>query len=132
MIRNRDQWTITAVLPDGAIEARGPSRQVRLPAGYVTEAVELAYAQTAHAAQGRTVDRSLLLVDGPLDNRGVYVPLTRGRIDNHAYVAIAADDPRTARDVLADAVQQDWADIPAVVRPSPDAWAMSNAGVAIG
>ena len=78
------------------------------------EHVELAYAQTGHGAQGRTVDYSLLLVDREIDNRGVYVPMTRGKIENHAYVALDIDDPRTARDVLADAVTRDWADIPAI------------------
>ena len=76
--------------------------------------MELAYAQTGHAAQGRTVDHSLLIVDGNIDNRGVYVPLTRGRRSNHAYVALEPDDPRTPRDVLAEAVCRDWADIPAI------------------
>ena len=88
---------------------------MRLPAGYVAEHVELAYAQTGHAAQGRTVDHSLLVVDGNIDNRGVYVPLTRGRHSNHAYVALEPDDPRTPRDVLAEAVCRDWADIPAII-----------------
>ena len=80
----------------------------------MVEHVELAYAQTGHAAQGRTVDHSLLMVDGNIDNRGVYVPLTRGRLSNHAYLALEADDPRSARDVLAEVVRRDWADIPAI------------------
>jgi hypothetical protein len=69
-----------------------------------------------HAAQGRTVDHSLLLIDTNIDNRGVYVPLTRGRHSNHAYIALDRDDPRSPRDVLAEAVNRDWADIPAITR----------------
>ncbi|MFN0028495.1 MAG: MobF family relaxase [Acidimicrobiales bacterium] len=114
MVRNHDQWTITTINKIGDLTATGRAGRVRLPAGYVASHVELAYAQTGHAAQGRTVDHSLLIVDGNIDNRGVYVPLTRGRRSNHAYVALEADDPRSARDVLAEAVCRDWADIPAI------------------
>ena len=78
MVRNRDQWTITNVEPVGAITATGPTGTVRLPCDYVASHVELAYAQTGHAAQGRTVDHCLLVVDSNIDNRGVYVPMTRG------------------------------------------------------
>ncbi|MFN0030278.1 MAG: hypothetical protein ACKV2O_24255 [Acidimicrobiales bacterium] len=60
------------------------------------------------------MDHSLLIVDGNIDNRGVYVPLTRGRHSNHAYVALEPDDPRTPRDVLSEAICRDWADIPAI------------------
>ncbi|MCP3851842.1 MAG: AAA family ATPase, partial [Gammaproteobacteria bacterium] len=63
MVRNRDQWTITALHRNGDITGTGASGTVRLPADYVTEHVELGYAQTSHAAQGRTVDRSILVLD---------------------------------------------------------------------
>ena len=95
MVRNRDHWTITTIDPDGDVTATGRTGTVHLPADYVAAHVELAYAQTGHAAQGRTVDHSLLLVDTNIDNRGVYVPLTRGRLSNHAYVALEPDDPRS-------------------------------------
>ena len=88
MVRNRDQWTITTINKTGDLTAAGRSGRVRLPADYVAVHVELAYAQTGHAAQGRTVDHSLLIVDANIDNRGVYVPLTRGRHSNHAYIAM--------------------------------------------
>ena len=77
------------------------------------ESVELGYARTVHAAQGLTVDRSLLLVDGPVDGRAVYVGLTRGQLSNDAYVAVD-DKLHTARDVLEQAVAADWADRPAI------------------
>jgi hypothetical protein len=116
MVRNRDHWRITTIGRDGDITARGAVGNVRLPPDYVAAHVDLAYAQTGHAAQGRTVDHSLLLVDTNVDNGGVYVPLTRGRHSNHAYVALDPDDPRSARDVLAEAVNRDWADTPAITR----------------
>jgi hypothetical protein len=83
-------------------------------AGYAAEHVELGYAQTSHATQGRTVDTGLLLVDTPTDGRGVYTPMTRGRNANHAYVV--ADENRTAVDVLTQAIARDWIDQPAVTR----------------
>ncbi|MGE0727725.1 MAG: MobF family relaxase [Acidimicrobiia bacterium] len=115
MVRNRDLWRVRRIDNDGGLVASGRSGTVHLPADYVRGHVELAYAQTGHAAQGRTVDHALLVVDGAIDNRGVYVPLTRGRHANHAYVALEPDDPRTALDVLAEAVNRDWADVPAIV-----------------
>ncbi len=64
--------------------------------------------------QGRTVDNGLLLVDTPTDSRGVYTPMTRGRLANHAYVA--TDENRTAVDVLTQAIGRDWIDQPATIR----------------
>jgi hypothetical protein len=72
------------------------------------------YAQTSHATQGRTVDTGLLLVEGPTDSRGVYTPMTRGRLGNHAYVVV--DENRTAVDVLAQAIARDWIHQPAITR----------------
>ena len=51
---------------------------VHLPARYVAEHVELAYATTAAAAQGRTVDHALLVIDRPCDVRNLYVAMSRG------------------------------------------------------
>ena len=113
-VHNRDEWTITELHRDGSLSARGRNGQVALPAEYVAEHVELAYAQTSHASQGRTVDHSLLLVDGPTDTRGVYVPMTRGRDRNDVYVTCEAD--QTPRDILEQALSQNWIDVPAIVR----------------
>ncbi len=60
MVKNRDRWTIEAIHRDGSTTVEGRMGRVRLPAAYVTQHVELAYAQTSHASQGRTVDRSFL------------------------------------------------------------------------
>jgi hypothetical protein len=87
---------------------------VRLPADYVAEHLELGYAQTSHANQGRTVDTALLLIDTPTDSRGVYTPMTRGRETNHAYVVV--EDNQTALDVLSQAITRDWIDQPAIAR----------------
>jgi conjugative relaxase-like TrwC/TraI family protein len=114
MVKNRDRWDILAVHRDGSLTVSGRTGHVQLPPEYVAEHVELAYAQTSHANQGRTVEHSLLFLDGPADTRGVYVPMTRGRHSNEAFVVIEGEE--TARDVLAQALARDWIDQPAVAR----------------
>jgi conjugative relaxase-like TrwC/TraI family protein len=114
MVKNRDQGEVLAIHRGGALTVSGSTGTVRLPADYVAEWVELAYAQTSHANQGRTVDRSLLLLDGAVDTRGVYVPMTRGRLSNEAFVVLEGEE--SALDVLAQALARDWIDEPAVAR----------------
>jgi conjugative relaxase-like TrwC/TraI family protein len=114
MVKNRDHWTITTIHPDHSVTLTGRTGTIQLPAEYVVEDLELGYAQTSHATQGRTVDTALLLVDTPTDIRGVYTPMTRGRDSNHAYVVV--DENQTAHDVLTQAITRDWIDQPAVVR----------------
>ena len=114
MVKNRDHWNIHRIHDDGTVTVTGPTGTITLPADYVNGHVELGYAQTSHASQGRTVDVALLLLDTPTDSRGVYTPMTRGREANHAYVAV--EENRTGADVLANAVSREWADQPAVAR----------------
>ncbi len=113
-VRNRDQWTIDTIHRDGAITAHGVAGTVKLPADYVVEHVELGYAQTSHAVQGRTVDRSILLLDGATDSRGVYVPMTRGHHHNDAYIVTNNED--TAIDIFSASIANNWIDRPAVAR----------------
>ena len=114
MVKNRDHWTIETIHSDNSVTVTGRTGTIRLPAKYVAEDLELGYAQTSHATQGRTVDTALLLLDTPTDSRGVYTPLTRGRDSNHAYVVV--EDNQTAVDMLTQAVTRDWIDQPAVAR----------------
>jgi conjugative relaxase-like TrwC/TraI family protein len=114
MVKNRDHWTITDIHRDRSITVTGSTGSIRLPEEYVTTDVELGYAQTSHASQGRTVDVTLLLVDSPTDSRGVYTPMTRGREANHAYVV--TEDNQTALDVLGQAISRNWIDQPAIAR----------------
>jgi hypothetical protein len=111
MVRNRARWTITQIHPDRTITVNGTSGTVRLPAPYVRDHVELAYASTGHAAQGRTVQHALVVVDKPTDLRNLYVPLTRGTESNHAYLAVTGE--QAARDVFAQCLSTDWIDRPA-------------------
>ena len=56
-VKNGDRWTVTATHKDGSMMVRraGGNGEVVLPADYVAEHVELAYASTAHRVQGQTV-----------------------------------------------------------------------------
>jgi hypothetical protein len=111
MIRNRNTFTVTAIHHDGSVAAAGPAGRVILPADYVADHVELAYAVTAMGAQGRTVDHAITVIDSVTDIRNLYVPMTRGRESNHAYLAIENDE--TVADVFARYLTNDWIDLPA-------------------
>ena len=70
-----------------------------LPADYVAEHVELAYASTAHRAQGRTVDTAHAMVSPTTTREVLYVSATRGREHNRLYVDTHYDpDPQTSHD----------------------------------
>jgi ATP-dependent exoDNAse (exonuclease V) alpha subunit len=114
MVKNRDHWTIINIHRDGSITISGRTGTISLPAEYVSRDLELGYAQTSHASQGRTVDVALLLVDTPADSRGVYTPMTRGREANHAYVITEGN--QTPVNVLSQALARDWIDQPAHAR----------------
>lgn len=114
MVRNRAEWTVTAIHADGSINVDGRSGRIRLPSEYVAEHVDLAYARTGHGAQGRTVDAAIVYLDGPTDVRNLYVPMTRGRTTNEVFVATTGE--QTALDVVAQSIAADWIDRPALVR----------------
>ncbi|MEU6860440.1 MobF family relaxase [Glycomyces sp. NPDC046736] len=90
-VKNGDTWTVETHLGDDALTVRHTEHGGRLvlPAAYVTESVELAYAVTGHRSQGRTVDTTHTLIDPELAGReSVYVPATRGKEANHLYFAV--------------------------------------------
>jgi hypothetical protein len=101
----------------------GPG-SVILPASYVAKNVELAYASTAHRAQGRTVDTTHAFASPTTTREVLYVSLTRGSESNHLYVDTHYDpDPSTGHDglneipsaleVLAGALRHEGADVSA-------------------
>jgi conjugative relaxase-like TrwC/TraI family protein len=101
-VRNGDLWTVSARDDDGSLlvqrnhrtGARNPRQSVlRLPASYVAEHVELGYATTAHRAQGMTVDATFALLRPGMSRELAYVTLTRGRKENHAFIATDVPDP---------------------------------------
>jgi hypothetical protein len=87
---NRRSGEVVEVRDDGGIITATPDGQrLVLPSSYVGDHLSLAYASTAHAVQGRTVDRTRNV--GVTD---LYVPMTRGRESNTAYMItlpLAAD-----------------------------------------
>ena len=107
-VANRETWTVEAVKADGVVLARHQDRHVRLEAGYVAEAVRLAYATTDYGNQGVTTDRSVTWVGEATTAGGLYVGATRGRYDNTLHVI--ADDAEDARQQIIVAAGRDRAD----------------------
>ncbi|HVV35188.1 MAG TPA: MobF family relaxase [Acidimicrobiales bacterium] len=113
MVRNRAEWTIFGIDQRKlTLTVRNADGRVSLPSKYVAAYLDLGYAQTIHAAQGRTVDRCILVADDMIDGRGVYVGMTRGRRTNDALVVTDAN--RDALDVLGAAISKAWDDEPAI------------------
>ncbi|MHB1534816.1 MAG: MobF family relaxase, partial [Acidimicrobiales bacterium] len=100
-VKNGDRWTVTAANQDGsmAVQRAGGSGEVVLPADYAAAHVELAYATTAHRAQGRTVDTAHAMVAPTTTREVLYVAATRGRESNQLYVDTSFEpDPQTSHD----------------------------------
>ncbi|MBW4079774.1 MAG: AAA family ATPase, partial [Acidobacteria bacterium] len=104
-VKNGDEWTVEATHADGSMTVTRMNGHcsVILPARYVAENVELAYATTAHRAQGRTVDTAHAFASPTTTREVLYVALTRGSEANHLYVDTHYDpDPSTGHDGLTD------------------------------
>jgi len=125
-VRNGDQWTVTATNQDGSmtVARSNGGGQVVLPATYVAEHLELAYASTAHRAQGRTVDTAHAMVSPTTTREVLYVSATRGREVNRLYVDTHYDpdpqtshgagaEPATTKEVLAGVLRNEGADVAA-------------------
>jgi len=125
-VKNGDRWTVTATNTDGSMAVRrvGGTGEVVLPADYAAAHVELAYATTAHRAQGRTVDTGHAMVSPTTTSEVLYVAATRGRDSNRLYVDTSYDpdpqtshdgmtDPQTPAEVLAGVLANEGADISA-------------------
>ena len=120
-VKNGDRWAVTAVRPDGAVQAVhvGTGRNVILPAAYVIESAQLGYASTVHGAQGLTTDTCHSVATGSESRHLFYVAMTRGRTSNDVYLATAGDGdphsvirpetvrPPTATDILAGILARD-------------------------
>ena len=100
-VRNGDLWNVTARHDDGSLTVRRTTRSpdsrpdrlaVRLPADYVRHHVELGYATTAHRAQGMTVDAAFAVLRPGMSRELAYVAMTRGRSENHAFIATDIPD----------------------------------------
>ena len=96
---NGDVWTIVHTHPDGAADVRRHSdgSTITLHAGYLAEHAHLAYATTAHRAQGMTVDVCHAAITADTSHEQLYVAATRGRHGNHMWVVVDSD-----RDIVRD------------------------------
>ncbi|MFF1399331.1 MobF family relaxase [Streptomyces sp. NPDC058287] len=89
---NRMVAKVSGISDNGAMMVRlEDGSQMHLPAAYVQEHVELAYAATVHGAQGRTVGICHSLVDETTSRESLYVMLTRGEGGNYGYVITHRD-----------------------------------------
>ncbi|MGI8701682.1 MAG: hypothetical protein ACR2JU_10855 [Nocardioidaceae bacterium] len=110
-VANHDIWTVTAVGADGSVTLRSgrPTDLHAVPAGYVREHVELAYATTVYGAQGETTGTGHLLLGEHTSAASAYVAMTRGRVNN--VVHIVADDVEDAQRQWEAVFSRDRADL---------------------
>ena len=104
-VKNGDRFRVAAARRDGSLQVTHLStgRTITLPSRYVAGHVTLGYATTVHTAQGITADAAHLVATGEEARQIFYVGMTRGRLENHVYLATASDgDPHTVitRDAL--------------------------------
>ena len=101
-LTNRDTLKILDWTGEGenreavAVRQTGPgewSAPFSVPAAYLEQHAELAYAGNVYVAQGRTVDTAHLVVDESMTRDMLYVGMTRGREKNLAHVITGPPDP---------------------------------------
>ncbi|MEV4734717.1 MobF family relaxase [Saccharopolyspora sp. NPDC049426] len=88
-VKNGDTWTVRAVTRTGGLTLRHHDSRgtVTLPAHYVAEHVELAYATTGNRSQGMSIHgNSHNLVTHGLSREQLYTQMTRAEYGNHTYV----------------------------------------------
>jgi exodeoxyribonuclease V alpha subunit len=93
-VANRETWKVTDTDRGGLTVVGGAGRRT-LPAEYVREHVELAYATTAYGAQGTTVPIAHVSIGDHTRASAAYVGMTRGHHHNTAHlVAPTLEDAR--------------------------------------
>ncbi|MBQ0928575.1 relaxase domain-containing protein [Saccharopolyspora endophytica] len=88
-VKNGDTWTVKAVTRSGGLTLRHHTHKatVTLPAHYVAEHVELAYATTVNRAQGMSINGNAhSLVTRGLSREQLYTQMTRAIHHNYSYV----------------------------------------------
>uniref|UniRef100_UPI003A910613 ATP-dependent DNA helicase n=1 Tax=Glutamicibacter protophormiae TaxID=37930 RepID=UPI003A910613 len=103
-VENRAQWIVHSIHEKGIrLVSTSDSGQLHaISHDYAREHLQLAYASTVHGVQGETADASII---GPgVDAAGLYVGLTRGRIQNLAIVI--ASSANAARVAVAASMQR--------------------------
>jgi hypothetical protein len=84
-VADRETWTVTNHHPDGSLTVTDAGAR-NLPAGYVHQWVELAYATIVYGAQGETVHTAHLLVGERTGASSACVGMSRGRDHNTAHI----------------------------------------------
>jgi hypothetical protein len=107
-VANRETWTVAAT-QDGALVVDGHAGRRVLPADYVRDHVELAYATTAYGAQGTTVPSAHVSVGDHTGASSAYVGMTRGHENNTAH--LVADSLEEARRQWVEVFGRDRADL---------------------
>ncbi|MGW4367957.1 MobF family relaxase [Nocardia takedensis] len=90
-VRNGTRWRVDRVHDDGALSVIGLETGLTtvLPADYVTTDVILGYAATIMTSQGITADTGHTVLTGQETRNDLYMALTRGARENHAYLPTA-------------------------------------------
>ena len=108
-VANRETWIVAGIGDDGSLLVSGRTGQHELPAAYVNEHVELAFATTAYGAQGDTADSAHLVIGETTGAATAYVGMTRGRDHNTAH--LVAESIEDARRQWVDVFSRDRADL---------------------
>ncbi|HEY3528055.1 MAG TPA: MobF family relaxase [Nocardioides sp.] len=107
-VANRETWAVTDT-DRGCLTVAGEAGRRTLPAEYVRQHVELAYATTAYGAQGATVSIAHVSVGDQTGASSAYVGMTRGQQSNVAH--LIADSLDEARHQWIDVFGRDRADL---------------------
>jgi conjugative relaxase-like TrwC/TraI family protein len=88
-VRNGNRWRVAAVDAKNsrvAAERISDKARVVFEGDYLREHVTLGYAATVHSAQGVTADTAHAILGEGASRAMLYVAMTRGRDNNHAYL----------------------------------------------
>lgn len=95
-VANRDTWTVIGVDADGCRQLAGRANQAHVPATYVRDHPELAYATTVYGAQGETVDQAQVDRRDHWCSRGVRRHGPRRKERRVAAAEASLDTPRAS------------------------------------
>jgi conjugative relaxase-like TrwC/TraI family protein len=87
-VKNGDGWTVTTRYEDGSLTVRHAEHggSVTLPAAYVAQYVQLAYASTVMREQGTTAQTAHALITTGMTREELYVALSRAEYGTKLYV----------------------------------------------
>ncbi|PWH04965.1 hypothetical protein DEO23_15645 [Brachybacterium endophyticum] len=93
-VANRQVWEVHSVQWGGSVIVKDveSGHHRTLDPDYVQDNLQLAFAVTAHGAQGMTVDTAHMVLSDQTDAAGLYVGLTRGRYANVLHAVAVAED----------------------------------------